>query len=147
MAFHYRLETMLRLQCGLERQAENRLQACGARLAKLQNELLAWNDARLERKRQATEQARAGIPGVMLQFGAEWDNAVRRKQHEIRAQIALAIQARELALREYSLERQKREILQSLKVQLETVYDQEQLRRMQQTLDEMHLSRNFYYRD
>jgi flagellar export protein FliJ len=144
MAFRYRLETLLRLQCSLEHQEENRLLMCVTRVARLTTDLQEWEQARLRKKETIWADLGQGNPGSVLQFAELWERAVRAREVEIRRQLQLAEKAREEQLKTYRLARQKRETLESLKEREESVYATEQLRRIQQDLDEMHLARAFY---
>ncbi len=146
MPFAYRLEVLLRLQHSLERQEENRLLACVVRVARLKAELQSWEAARFARKRRIMEELETGATGVVLQIAADWDFAARRKQSDVRKQIEAAEQLRLQQMRVYREARQKREVLDGLREQQQTVYNQEELRKMQQTLDEMYLVRTFFGR-
>ncbi len=144
MPFAYRLEVLLRLQRSLERQEENRLLACVARLAQLKSQLQIWEQARFERKRRTVEELQTGAKGIVLQLAAEWDVAARRKQTEIRKQVEAAEQLRLQQMQIYRKARQKREVLDDLRDRQKTVHDQEELRQMQRTLDETFLIQTFH---
>ena len=146
MAFAYRLEVLLRLQRSLEQQEENRLLACAVRVARLKAELRSWEAARFARKRRIIEELEAGATGVVLQIAGEWDLAACRKQAEIRKQMETAEQLRLQQMGVYRKARQKREVLDGLKERQQTAYNQEELRKMQQTLDEMYLVRTFLWK-
>jgi flagellar export protein FliJ len=144
MPFRYRLEILLRLQRSLEHQEENRLLACVARIASLKTDLQSWEEARLRRQASVWTDLQQGAPGTLLQFAGLWDQAVRAREKEVREQLRLAEQAREQQLKVYRATRQKRETLESLKEREKSAYTFEQLRRIQQDLDETHLTRSFY---
>jgi len=57
-----------------------------------------------------------------------------------------AEEARKAQVARVQEERRKREVLESLKDRLATTYDQEELRRIQQVMDDMFLTRAFYYK-
>jgi flagellar biosynthesis chaperone FliJ len=146
MAFHYRLESLLRLQRSIEKQQENLLMACAARVNALKNEMADWEEGRRQKKRQATEELMEGSTGAALGLAAEWDFAARRKQKEIGLQLAKAEAARNEQMAKVRAERQKREVLEGLKERLESSFDQEQLRKVQQVMDDMYLTRAFYWK-
>jgi flagellar export protein FliJ len=146
MPFAYRLEVLLRLQRSLEHQEENRLLACAARIVRLKAELQSWEAARMARKRRIMEDLERGASGIVLQIAADWDLAAHRKQAEIRKQIVAAEQARREQMRVYREARQKREVLDSLRERQQTEYNQEEIRKLQQTLDEMYLVRTFLWK-
>ena len=146
MPFAYRLEVLLRLQRSLEHQEEKRLLACAARVVRLKVELQSWESARLARKRRIMEDLERGASGIALQIAADWDLAAHRKQTEIRKQIVAAEQSRLEQLRVYRKARQRREVLDSLRERQQTEYNQEEIRRLQQMLDEMYLVRTFLWK-
>jgi len=146
MPFAYRLEVLLRLQRSIEHQEENRLLACVARVAKLKTELQNWEAARMARKRRIMEELEAGAAGVVLQLAADWDATARRRQSEIRKQIEAAEQSRLDQMRVYREARQKRDVLDGLRERQQTEYNQEEVRKLQQSLDEMYLVRTFLWK-
>ena len=146
MPFRYRLESVLHLQRSLEKQEENRLLACVAQIASLRNEFETWEEERRNRKRLSAADLQAGSTGAALSLAAGWDVRVIRRQHEIVQQLARAEEARKAQVVQLQQERRKREVLESLKDRLATAYDQEELRRIQQIMDDMFLTRAFYYK-
>lgn len=146
MSFTYRLEVLLRLQRSLEHQEENRLLACVARIARLNTELQSWEAARFARKRRIMEELQAGATGAVLQTAADWDLAARRKQADIRKQMEAAEQMRLQQMLVYREARQKREVLDGLRERQQMAYNLEEVRRSQQTLDEMYLVRTFLWK-
>jgi len=146
MPFAYRLEVLLRLQRSLEHQEENRLLACVARIARLNTELQTWEAARFARKRRIMEELQAGATGSVLQTAADWDLAASRKQADIRKQMEAAEQMRLQQMLVYREARQKREVLDGLRERQQTAYNLEEVRRLQQTLDEMYLVRTFLWK-
>ena len=146
MAFQYRLESVLRLQRSIEKQEENRLLACVTKLAVLRNELEAWEEERRNRKRQAAEEMKSGSPAATLTITASWEASVTRKQRDIGLKLVKAEEERRAQVAKVQQERQKREVLEGLRERLQTAYDQEELRRIQQVMDDMFLTRAFYYK-
>jgi flagellar export protein FliJ len=147
MPFRYKLETLLRLQRSLEHQEENRLLACVARIVTLKADLQAWEEARLQTRRNAQGDLQTGAPGALLQFAAEWDETVRERQNDIVGQLQAAEQLRGEQLKKYREARRKREVFEGLKERQESLYTTEHLRRIQHGLDEAHLLRSFYRED
>jgi len=146
MAFHYRLEAVLRLQRSIENQEEHRLLACVVRVTALRNQIAEWERERSNRQRMAAAEMQAGTTGVALSVLADWDRGAKRRQAEILPQFEQAEHARRAQVARLQQARQKREVLESLKERLETAYDLEELRRVQQVLDDMFLTRAFYYK-
>jgi flagellar export protein FliJ len=147
MPFRYKLEALLRLQRSVEHQEENRLLACVARVVSLNADLQAWEEARLQTRRNAQGDLQKGSPGVFLQFAAEWDQSVRRRQNDLRHQLQSAEQSRDEQMKKYREARRKREVFEGLKERQEAAYSAEQSRRIQLSLDEAHLIRSFYQDD
>ena len=146
MPFRYRLEAILKLQQSIEKQEENRLLGCAARVVALRNEIESWEDERKNRKCLAAEELKTGSTGAAMNLTAEWDVTVRRKQRELGALLMQAEETRSAQVAKVRQERQKREVLQGLKERLEGAYDQEELRKVQQVMDDMFLARAFYYK-
>lgn len=146
MPFRYRLEAMLKLQRSIEKQEENRLLAYAAKVARLRNEMDAWEEERRNRKRLGAEELKTGSTGAAMNLIAEWDVTVRRKQRELAVLLVQAEEVRRAQVAKVCQERQKREVLQGLKERLESAYDREELRKIQQVMDDMFLTRTFYYK-
>jgi len=140
MPFRYKLEGLLRLQRGREKQEENRLLACAAKLAALNHELEGLEAVGMDRKRAAQEEMRSGVLAAVLKIGMAWEEAARKKANELKAQRELARKARKEQLERYRAARQNREVLESLKDRQRAAYESEDARRAQQDLDEMHLT-------
>jgi len=144
MAFRYRLEVLLRLQRSIEQQEENRLLACVSKVASLRAEAQAMEQLRWHRKQGAWNKQADVTPAAFLHFAADWDDHARRRQKEIQEQIKAAETARLKQMAVYRAARQKRDILEGLKDRQESAYTAEQLRMLQQSLDEAHLLRSFF---
>ncbi len=147
MPFRYRLESLLRLQRSIEQQEKNRVFACAARVAKVKADLQSWQDLRLQRKTEAWLNPEQGTPSAFLQFAVEWDRIAQVREQELSRQLLEAELARQTQLRIHRAAQQKREVLESLKDRQESAYTTEQLRRVQQALDEAHLIRSVYWTD
>lgn len=145
MPFRYRLEAILKLQRSIEKQEENRLLACAAKVVALRNEMNAWENERKNRKCLAAEELKTGSTGAAMNLTAEWDSTVRQKQRELGKLLLQAEEVRRAQLAKVQQERQKREVLQGLKDRLEGAYDQEELRKVQQVMDDLFLTRVSYY--
>jgi flagellar export protein FliJ len=146
MAFHYRLESLLRLQRSIEKQQENLLMGCAARVTALKNEIAEWEEQRRHRKNRGSEELKEGSTGAALSMAAEWDATARRKQKEIALQLVQAETARNEQVAKVRGERQKREVLEGLKEKLKSTYELEELRKTQRVMDDMYLTRSFYWK-
>ena len=142
MAFHFTLAAVLRYRQSLEEREELRLHGLLVRRATLLQELEQSRDARLQlqtaihRTLQQTAVAAAEIQFAMAQLhGLERQQALlesrlRTLESEIAQQTA-----------RYRQERQKREVLESLREVQWREYRIRQQRREQAMLDELHLLR------
>jgi flagellar export protein FliJ len=147
VAFHYRLQSVLRLRQGLERQEEQRLFAIAATVARLRAQIEELEQMRLETRRAAFQEisssasGASGTSGSVLQFAAVCDAANAESQARLRMQLAEAERRRLEQLRVYKAARQNREILESLRERQETDYNREELRRQQERADDQFLAR------
>jgi len=106
----------------------------------------SWEEARRRRKRQDAEDLKSGSTAAALTLTVGWDAGVTRKQNELAAKLKKAEEERSAQVAKVQQERQKREVLEGLKERLQTVHNQEELRRIQQVMDDMFLTRAFYYK-
>jgi hypothetical protein len=134
------------LQRSIEKHQENLLMACAARVSALKIEMAGWEEERRQRKRETAEDLKMGSTGAALGLAAEWDIAARRKQNGVELQLVNAEAARNEQMAKVRVERQKREVLEGLKEKLESTYDLEQRRKIQQVMDDMYLTRAFYWK-
>jgi len=144
MGFQYRLESLLRLQRGLEQQQENRLLAIAAEIARLRTRLQEWEQARLHRKAAVCVDGEAGMSGAVLHLAMEWDRTAAEYQKAVSKQLAAAECARLQQLQLYRAARQKREVLESLREHEQSEYLVDQLHQIQLNLDETFLAHKFY---
>jgi len=144
MAFQYRLESLLRLQRGLEHQEENRLLARVAAITALRTRLREWEQARLNRKAAICAGGEVSVSAAVLHLAMEWDRAAAEQQSALSKQLAAAERARLQQLQVYREARQKREVLESLREQQQSEYLVDELRQIQQNLDEAFLIHKFH---
>lgn len=144
MPYRFKLEPLLRLQRSVEHQEENRLLACTAEIVRLNGLLNDWKEARLQKKENLWSELGQGSPAAFLHIGSMWEQEVRAREQQLHEQLRLAEQARQQQLEVYRASRRKRETLESLRQHDLTQYTVRQLRRVQQELDETHLTRLFY---
>ena len=143
MAFRYPLQSLLRLRQSIERQEEQRLFACAAAVARLRAQIQDFQRARLERRRATAQEMISGSSGATLQFAALCEAIAERAGQRLQVQLLEAERQRLERVRVYQGARQKREILEGLREQQETIYDREVLHREQESADEAFLIRYF----
>ena len=144
MPFRYRLEVLLRLQRSLEKQAENRLLGCVARIAALKRKSESLNESRLQKRRQTVEDFRDGGFAAELNMLVDWEVQFKGLQAQIVVELAAAEKERQVQVEKVCEERQKREVLESLKEKQLSTYTLEESRHVQQILDDLHLMRIGY---
>jgi len=144
MAFEYRLESLLRLQRGIEHQEENRLLEYASRVAKLKADLAEWERLRLRRKEAAWSDCASGAAGIVLTLEEEWDHLAKKRVQQVKTELASTEAMRTEQMEVYRAARQKRETLESLRERQAMNYRTEQLREAQRELDDGYLVRMFY---
>ncbi|HUL15571.1 MAG TPA: flagellar FliJ family protein [Terriglobales bacterium] len=143
MAFHYKLESLLRLRRSIERQEELRLQSLSAILARLRAELRQLDEGRLAQRRSAQQSLTAGGAGSMLQFEVACDSAYLAARKSLQKKLAEAENQRAEQLKIYHEARKKSEILAALRERQQEAYILDFLRREQQRVDEAFLIRKY----
>jgi flagellar export protein FliJ len=143
MAFHYRLESLLRLRRSLERQEELRLHSFAAVVARLRAELRQLDEGRLAQRRSAQQSLTGGGAGSMLQFEVACDAAYFAARESLQKKLEEAEKQRAEQLKIYSEARKKREILAALRGHQQEAYLLDFLRREQQRVDEAFLMRTY----
>jgi flagellar export protein FliJ len=143
MAFHYRLESLLRLRRSLERQEELRLHALVAVVARLRSELQQLDEGRLAQRRSAQQSLATGGAGSTLQFEVACDEAYLVTRKSLQEKLAEAEKKRTELLEIYIGARKQSEILAALRKRQEEAYTLEFLRREQQRVDEAFLIRAY----
>lgn len=146
MAFQYPLESLLKLQKSVEHQEENRLMICAGRVARLRKDLEGIRTARAQRKNQAILELGVGVAGIVVQMAMEWDEAMNRIETAAKEKLISAEELRMQQMTAYKAARQKREVLEGLRDKLKSEYDVEEVRRVQQGLDDTFLLRTFFWR-
>lgn len=143
MAFRYSLQTVLRLRASLEKQAEQRLQAAVATVAKLRNQLQALDETHGVETKRRQNALTSGALGSELQFYLLADTALLQHRVALQAKLLEAEHKRVQQVALYQAARQKREILQALRDRAEAAYKLKTDRREQQQIDESFLMRAF----
>ena len=140
MAFHFTLEAVLRYRQSLEEREQLRLQPLLVSRAVLLKQLQQAREAQLQLQTAIQRALRqAAIPAVELQLSAAQLNGIARQQELLRSRLLkLESEIAEQTAR-YRQERQKREVLESLREVQWRDYQVRQQRRQQAMLDEMHL--------
>lgn len=137
MAFHFSLESVLRLRRSQQRQQELVLQRRNREVIRLR---LQWASTRAEAAR-ISSLSPDGRTAAELQFDREHLTALAVRSAEIAEALQQAIAARELAAAEFRHAWQRRETLETLQKQARETWALDEARRAQRTLDDWFLAR------
>jgi flagellar export protein FliJ len=140
MPFQFRLAPLLRYRLGREESERLRLLELHARRKSLQEELRQTHERKLKLQRSIGRTLQgSSVRAIEIQFCLESCAALDRRQQQL--QISLLQLQREIAaqMQRYREERQKREILESLRDLQRGEYRLQEQRRQQAALDELYL--------
>jgi flagellar export protein FliJ len=147
MAFRYKLESILRLRYGIERQEEQRLYAIASTVARLRAEIARLEASRLAQKRSMLEELKYGASGAVLQFMALCDGASEERLKRLLRTLKECEEKRLEQLAVYQNAKQKREILKGLRDRQQYSYELECARHTQQDADEAFLFRGCFSKE
>jgi len=141
MAFQFRLAAVLRYRESLEQREYLALQRIQMEIAQTEAQIQQCQErytaARMHRE---TELAR-GIASIHLQAVCEEEFALEKHLEKLQAQRKALEGKRQQCLKTYQLARQKREVLDHLRMRQLDAYRRAQAKRQQNTLDDIFLSR------
>lgn len=140
MAFRFTLQSVLRYRQSLEARERLHLQSLLAKRAGLLQTLEQARDA--QRQVQAAMQRviqEAPTPAIEIHFSVSKLNGIVRRKEALRSSLALLEGEIVQQTARYRAERQKREMLESLRESQLRDYRVKQQRREQAILDELHL--------
>lgn len=139
MAFRFRLETILRLWQGRQRQERRKLEALGARLAALRTERKRVRENSIQSRRENGKRLGEGAAGAELHFIETCED----NRHSFLGWLQEQINAAESDLRKqmavYQAVERQCKILENLRRRQMAIYRQEEDRREQKRLDEVFL--------
>jgi flagellar export protein FliJ len=141
MAFHFPLETLLRLYVSYERKERRILEELAHKVATARQRVEELEQERRTAARHQSESLLHGVTASEMHFAAacddvleaqhrRWSNQLVEAQKDYRRQQAVYLEAR-----------QQREILEGLREQQAAEYHRERLRREQQAMDDLFLMR------
>ena len=147
MAFHFSLETILRLRRGQERAERLKLEAIASERARALRQLEIMTEQFFESRRRFQKLMVQGTSGSELQFENARSESVTAARRALKARISELEQQRLKQVEVYMKARQSREILENLRNTKFEVYRQMLSRREQQELDALFLMRQDPFRD
>jgi flagellar export protein FliJ len=139
MAFRFPLETVLRLRASFERLEHLRLLSLQAIVVRLRQEIDSFDAQSLRFERSQRERLTEGTPAADLQFEATRMNTRVLQKRSLEAHLAELMLRHQKQQLVYLAARQKREILENLRLRKWSEYRREQARREQQQMDELFL--------
>jgi flagellar protein FliJ len=147
MAFHFSLETILRLRRGQERAERLKLEAIASERARARRQLDIMTEQFFESRRRFQQLMVQGTSGSELQFENARSESVAAARRALKTRISELEQQRLKQMEVYMKARQSREILESLRNTKFEVYRQMLSRREQQELDALFLMRQDPFRE
>jgi flagellar FliJ protein len=141
MAFHFSLETVLRVRRGLERSARLKLEAIVSEQSAARAKMEQITETGIVLKRQFQDELKNVLKGSELQFEAMRESNLALSRTRIRSRVSELEQQRMAQLRIFLDARRNREVLESVRLQKFDLYQIESLRREQQELDDLFLMR------
>ena len=141
MAFHFSLESVLRVRRGQERSARLKLEAIVSEQSAARAKLEQITETGIVLKRRFQDELKNILKGSELQFEATRETNLELSRTRIRSRFVELEQQRQAQVRIYLDARRNREVLESVRLQKFDLYRIESLRREQQELDDMFLMR------
>ena len=141
MAFRFSLAAVLNLRKAIERQEYLNLERINQEIARIKNEIDAAGSRRSELEQSRNSQLIEGMPSVRLQSLYEQVFAIERYVDSLKALLPELAVKKDQRLKTYSLARQKREILDSLRDKQHSAYLKEAAKRQQTLTDDLFLAR------
>jgi len=141
MAFQFKLAAVLRYRESLEQREYLALQKIQLEIAQMDAQIRQCQEQyAAARKHRETELAR-GLASIHLQAVYEEELALEKHLDKLQAQRKELEAKRQQCLKTYQLARQKREVLDRLRMRQLDAYRRAQAKRQQNTLDDIFLSR------
>jgi flagellar export protein FliJ len=141
MAFHFSLESVLRLRASLEDVEKQRLAAIHRELAEISERVQSAREAlKVEREKGANE-LNAGIRSSELNFQLLCREQLRHLQQRLQADQEKVRERRRQQKEQYLAVRKQRETVERLKEKAQKQYELETKRKDQSAADEMFLMR------
>ena len=145
MPFRFALAPLFRLRQSIERQRALALQEANLKVSRTQQAL-----AQLERFLSDSAQSdsaglAAGRTAAELQFASVLRENLHRFRQELQSDVRKLELLRQQSASEYHQAYREREVLETLRARQRRAYQQEQLRRQQQELDEAYLLQRWHH--
>jgi len=142
MAFEFKLAAVLRYRESVEQRDYLALQRIQQEIAQTEAQIHQCQEQHAAARRQRETELARGIASIHLQAVYEQELALEKHLDKLQAQLKELEQKRQRCLKTYQLARQKREVLDHLRVRQLEAYRRAQAKRQQNTLDDIFLSRH-----
>jgi flagellar export protein FliJ len=141
MAFHFSLESVLRVRRGQERNARLKLEAIVSEQSAARAKLEEITETGIVLKRRFQDELKNILKGSELQFEVTRESNLELSRTWIRSRVAELEQQRLAQVKIFLDARRSREVLESVRLQKLELYRIESLRQEQQELDDLFLMR------
>jgi flagellar export protein FliJ len=141
MAFHFSLESVLRVRRGQERNARLKLEAIVSEQSAARAKLEQITETGIVLKRRFQDELKNILKGSELQFEVTRESNLELSRTWIRSRVAELEQQRLAQVKIFLDARRSREVLESVRLQKLELYRIESLRQEQQELDDLFLMR------
>src|SRR5215472_15065814 len=144
MAFQFPLAAVLGYRRNRERSEELRLLAANLSLSETEAAIADTGRRLREEQRQAKEWLARGITAAEVQFELLCNDVLGHRLAELQQERERKIEYQAECMRAYQQARRNSEVLEAMRQQAHTLYQQQERRREQQRVDELFLlRRNF----
>ena len=142
MAFRFNLAAVLKYRENIEQREYFALERIQQEIVYVEGRVRQFQEQySAVRKRREAELAR-GLASIHLQTAYEEELALEKQVYKLQAQLQELQDRRQQCLKTYQLARQKREVLDHLRLRQLEAYRRAQAKRQQTTLDDIFLSRH-----
>jgi flagellar export protein FliJ len=141
MAFHFSLESVLRLRKSIEQREYLALEKLQAEVARGEAELREAEEWIKAASRKTENELAGGIPAIHLQRDIEQEASLERQRNAIQAKLRELNKQKVQKLAAYQKARQNRQVLDDLRTRQLNEYTREQAKREQSRLDDLFLAR------
>ncbi|MFZ0231442.1 MAG: flagellar export protein FliJ [Mycobacterium sp.] len=143
MAFRFALASLLRLRQGVERQRALALQQACLQVTRARDALGRLDNILAESWRTDAHSLAVGCVAAELHFAGQVREQLKRLRTQLLEEIRRLEDAQQQAAARYQQAKREREVMEAVRDQQSRVYELEQLRREQRSLDAAFLLRGW----
>ena len=142
MAFRFTLAPVLKYREALEQREYLALEKIQLEIAQAERRLQKFEESWAAAAKRREGELRQGTPSIHLQAAYNQELFLQKQRDDLLLKLQELQAKRQQAMKAYERARQKREVLQELRARQLDVYQHEQAKREQRTLDDIFLSRH-----